>query len=226
MNIKLSGNGVGENKVVFEKLLAKWDELFTRKSLFDEIEFAEGDKDGTITLTNDETELSFYQTEASKANRNDIALSLSGLGAVMSYVFDMKFLHGEDGKVRKKFEEPKRDAVILTDIVYEVYAEKRISFVFSKYTDSKEVILHIEFTDDESDSVLSAMVTASADDDSLPSLEDVLGTLGKDEMHKHLAVFKEQIVSRAGELNKEMQKKLEKELNEQLQPAFEALDNL
>lgn len=34
MNIKLSGNGVEENKVVFEKLLAKWDELFTRKSLF------------------------------------------------------------------------------------------------------------------------------------------------------------------------------------------------
>lgn len=226
MNIKLCGNGVGENKVVFEKLLAKWDELFTRKSLFDEIEFAEGDKDGTITLTNDETELSFYQTEASKASRNDIALSLSGLGAVMSYVFDMKFLHGEDGKEHKKFEEQKRDAMILTDIVYEVYAEKRISFVFSKYTDSNEVVLHIEFSDDNSDTDLSAMVTSSADDDSLPSLEDVLGALGKEDMYKHLAVFKEQIVSRAGELNKEMQKKLEKELNEQLQPAFEALDNL
>ena len=72
MNIKLSGNGIGENKVVFEKLLTKWDELFTRTSLFDEMEFVETDNDGTITFTNDNAELSFYQTETSKAYRNDL----------------------------------------------------------------------------------------------------------------------------------------------------------
>ena len=219
MNIKLSGNGVGENKVVFEKLLAKWDELFTRKSLFDEMEFAEGDNDGTITFTNEDTELSFYQTEVSKATRSDLAISMSGFGAALSYVFSMDFLHDEDGNKRKKLEEPSRNAVILTDIVYEVYAEKRISFVFSKYTDSNEVILHIEFTDDKSDTDLSAMVTASADDGSVASLEHVLGALEKGEIYKHLSAFKNSV----DDCRKKLQ---EKNHLEQFETAFDALENL
>ena len=146
MNIKLSGNGVGENKVVFEKLLTKWDELFTRTSIFDEMEFVETDNDGTIIFTNDNSELSFYQTEVSKAYRNDIFIPGSGLEMGIGII---SLFRDKKRNEYKRMGPVKRNAVILLDIVYETYAQKRISFVFSKYTDSNEIILHIEFTDDE-----------------------------------------------------------------------------
>lgn len=226
MNIKLFGNGVGENKVVFEKLLAKWDELFTRQGIFDEMECAETEKDGSVTFTSEDTELSFYQTEASKANRIDIAIAASGLGTALSYIAGMKFLHDEDGSERKKLEEPRRNAVIVTDIVYEVYAEKRIAFVFSKFADSNEVILRIEFSDDESDSDLEAKVTATADDESLVSLDALLEELGKGEVVAKFVEFAKQVVERKSELERALQEDAEEERNKALKPAFDALDNL
>lgn len=223
MNIKLSGNGIGENKVVFEKLLTKWDELFTRTSLFDEMEFVETDNDGTITFTNDNAELSFYQTETSKAYRNDLFIPGSELAIGMGII---SILHDRKGNVLKQLGEVKRHAVILMDVVYETYAQKRISFVFSKYTDSNEIILHIEFTDDESDCDLSALITATCEDNTLPSLEDVLKALSKDNMIEHLDFFKKQIIEHESELKNIMQQKIEKERNEKLLPTFDALNSL
>lgn len=223
MNIKLSGNGIGENKVVFEKLLKKWDELFTRTSLFDEMEFVETDNDGTISFTNDNAELSFYQTEASKAYRNDLFIPGSELAIGMGII---SILHDRKGNVLKQLGEVKRHAVILLDVVYETYAQKRISFVFSKYTDSNEIILHIEFTDDESDSDLSALITATCEDNTLASLGDVLKALGKDNMIEHLDFFKKQVIEHESELKNSMQQKTEKERNEKLLPAFDALNSL
>lgn len=223
MNIKLSGNGIGENKVVFEKLLKKWDELFTRTSLFDEMEFVETDNDGTISFTNDNAELSFYQTEASKAYRNDLFIPGSELAIGMGII---SILHDRKGNVLKQLGEVKRHAVILLDVVYETYAQKRISFVFSKYTDSNENILHIEFTDDESDSDLSALITATCEDNTLASLGDVLKALGKDNMIEHLDFFKKQVIEHESELKNSMQQKTEKERNEKLLPAFDALNSL
>lgn len=223
MNIKLSGNGIGENKVVFEKLLKKWDELFTRTSLFDEMEFVETDNDGTISFTNDNAELSFYQTEASKAYRNDLFIPGSELAIGMGII---SILHDRKGNVLKQLGEVKRHAVILMDVVYETYAQKRISFVFSKYTDSNENILHIEFTDDESDSDLSALITATCEDNTLASLGDVLKALGKDNMIEHLDFFKKQVIEHESELKNSMQQKTEKERNEKLLPAFDALNSL
>lgn len=223
MNIKLSGNGVGENKVVFEKLLTKWDELFTRTSLFDEMEFVETDNDGTITFTNDNAELSFYQTETSKAYRNDLFIPGSELAIGRGII---SILHDRKGNVQKQLGEVKRHAVILMDVVYETYAQKRISFVFSKYTDSNEIILHIEFTDDESDCDLSALITATCADNTLASLEDVLKALSKDNMIEHLEFFKKQVVEHEARLKSIIQQKTEEERNEKLQPAFDALNSL
>ena len=223
MNIKLSGNGIGENKIVFEKLLAKWDELFTRTSLFDEMEFVVTDNDGTVIFTNDNAELSFYQTEVSKAYRNDLFIPGSefsiGIGIISIF-------HDRKGNEQRKLGEVKRHAVILMNIVYEIYSQKRISFVLSKYTDSNEIILHIEFTDDETDSDLSALITATCEDNTLASLEDVLKTLTKDQMIEHLDFFKKQVVQHEAELKNIMQQKKEKERNEKLLPAFDALNSL
>lgn len=223
MNIKLSGNGVGENKVVFEKLLTKWDELFTRTSIFDEMEFVETDNDGTIIFTNDNSELSFYQTEVSKAYRNDIFIPGSGLEMGIGII---SLFRDKKRNEYKRMGPVKRNAVILLDIVYETYAQKRISFVFSKYTDSNEIILHIEFTDDESDSDLSASITATCEDNTIATLQDLLKTLNKEKMIVHLDFFKEQVTEHISELKKIIQQKEEKERNEKLLPAFDALDNL
>ena len=112
------------------------------------------------------------------------------------------------------------------DVVYETYAQKRISFVFSKYTDSNEIILHIEFTDDESDCDLSALITATCADNTLASLEDVLKALNKDNMIEHLEFFKKQVVEHEARLKSIIQQKTEEERNEKLQPAFDALNSL
>lgn len=223
MNIKISGNGVGENKLVFEKLLAKWDELFTRTGLFEEMKCVETDNDGTVTFTNDVAELCFYQTEESSAYRNDAFIPGSELALGMGIV---SIFHDIKGNVRKQLGEVKRHAVILMDIVYEIYAQKRISFVLSKYTDSNEIILHIEFTDDESDCDLSALITATRDDNTLASLEDILKALSKDMMIEHLDFFKKQVIEHESELKTIMEQKKEKEKNEKLLPAFDALNSL
>lgn len=223
MNITISGNGVKENKVAFDKLLAKWDELFTREGLFEEMEFAETESDGTVSFTNEDSELSFYRTEADKASRIDFMISGEKLGSALNYIVGMKFLHDKDGSERKKLEEPSRNAVIVTEIVYEIYSEKRISFVFSKFTDTNDVLLRVEFSDDSSDTDLGASVTACADDKSLVSLEALLGTLGKNEMSEHISLF----AKRVNEYAKKLQEKMtEAELEERLQPAFDALENL
>lgn len=223
MNITISGNGVKENKVAFDKLLAKWDDLFTREGLFAEMEFVETESDGTVSFTNEDSELSFYQTEADKASRTDFMISGEKLGSAMNYIVGLKFLHDKDGSERKKLEEPSRNAVIVTEIVYEIYAEKRISFVFSKFTDTNDVILRIEFSDDSSDTDLETSVTACADDKSLVSLEALLGALGKNEISEHISLF----AKRVSEYAKKVQEKMtEAELEERLQPAFDSLENL
>lgn len=223
MNIKILGNGIDEKKVVFEKLLTKWDELFTRTSLFDEMEIVENDNDGTITFTNEDAELTFYQTEANKAYRNDVFVPGSELANGIGII---SIFHDRKGNVLHQLGKVKRHAVILMNIVYEIYAQKRIAFVFSKYTDSNEIILHIEFTDDESDSDLSALITATCEDNTLASLEDVLKALSKDNMIEHLDFFKKQVIEHESELKNIMQQKTEKERNEKLLPAFDALNSL
>lgn len=223
MNITVSGNGVRENKVAFGKLLAKWDELFTREGLFEEMKLVETESDGTVSFTNEDSELSFYQAEADKASRTDFMISGEKLGSAMNYIVGLKFLHDKDGSERKKLEEPSRNAVIVTEIVYEIYSEKRISFVFSKFTDSNDVLLRVEFSDDSSDTDLGANATAGADDKSLVSLEAMLGTLGKNEMSEHISLF----AKRVSEYTKKVQEKMaEAELEERLQPAFDALESL
>ena len=187
------------------------------------MEFAKTESDGTVSFTNKDSELSFYRTKADKASRIDFIISGEKLGSALNYIVGMKFLHDKDGSGRKKLEEPSRNAVIVTEIIYEIYSEKRISFVFSKFTDSNDVLLRVEFSDDSSDTDLRASVTASADDKSLVSLEALLGTLGKNEMSEHISLF----AKRANEYAKKLQEKMtEAELEERLQPAFDSLDNL
>ena len=226
MNIVLSGDGTKENKVVFDKLLAKWGELFARQSLLDEMEAAEDDGDGELTFTNDDTELRFYQTEASKAHRSDVMLSAAKLGASLNYIAGLKFLHDRNGTERKKLETPARSAVLLTDIMYEVDGEKQLSFTFSKFTDADGVLLRLAFTDDDSDADLEASVLASATDGAEVTLYDVLAALGQGKKAEQLEAFRRQVDAAARRLQEEAAAAAEEERMEALAPAFDALDDL
>lgn len=226
INIKLSGSGIEENKVVFDKLLAKWDELFTREGLFEEMEFAETESDGTVSFTNEDSELNFYQMEANKASRIDFMISGEKFGSALNYIVGMKFLHDKDGSERKKLEEPSRNAVIVTEIVYEIYSEKRISLVFSKFTDSNDVLLCVEFSDDSSDTELEAKVTAVSEENSEITLSALLTALGKEELCEHFDEFSQRIEENKKRLQEKIQEKTKQEELEKLQPAFDSLDNL
>ena len=226
MNITISGNGVKENKVAFDKLLDKWNELFTREGLFEEMEFVETESDGTVSFTNEDSELSFYRTEADKASRIDFMISGEKLGSALNYIVGMKFLHDKDGSERKKLEEPSRNAVIVTEIVYEIYSEKRISFVFSKFTDSNDVLLRVEFSDDSSDTELEAKVTAVSEENSEITLRALFAALDKEKIGEHFEEFSQRIEENKKRLHEKIQERTKQEELEKLQPAFDSLDNL
>lgn len=219
MNIKLSGDFDGNNKIIFEKLLAKWDELFTRKSLFEEMESVETDKAGVISFMNENEELRFYQTTSDKLLRSDSSLSFSGIGKALSYIVGMKFLKENQEEELKQLEEPAHSAMILTDIIYEVNAEKRISFTFSKFNDSDDVILHFEFSDDESDTSLSSKIIASGDGKTPITLIDLFDSFEIENLKEHFSIFVKNMEA--------CKQKLEASQNgEQYQSAFEALGNI
>lgn len=227
MNIKLAGNGVEEDKVVFEKLLAKWDELFTRETIFDGMELVETGIDGTVIFTNEDTELTFYQTESDKANKSDPMFSAEKVaGALKSMMITMKSL--DNDSARKKWDELKKRAVIVTKIVYEIDGEKQISFVFSKFIDSNanDVILHIEFGDDSNDTQLQAKVIAVSEEGSEITLNALLKALDKEEIYVHFENFISKIAEHKKELQDKIKTESEKEKLEKLQPAFDALDKL
>lgn len=240
MNIKLSGSGVEENKVAFDKLLAKWDELFTRETLFDEMKLVEVEEDGIVTFTNESTELSFYQTEAAKAKRVYISLTfepvrneLEKYGEAFGLLFAGKTIHANNIEQRIKntlknhnIDFQAKEAVKITEIIYEMNAEKRISFVFSKFTGSNDVVLHIEFSDDSSDTELNAKVTAVSEEKSEITLSVLLTALGKEELCEHFDEFSQRIEENKKRLQETIQEKTKQEELEKLQPAFDSLDNL
>ena len=239
MNITLSVDGIAENKVVFEKLLSKWKELFARSELLEEMESIECDENDTITFKNNDTEIRFYQTEINKAKRKDILLSFESVQTVFGQAFKglYSIIRGNASTINQELVAYKKaeseitgvqskEAVILTEIVYEVYAEKRISFVFSKFTDSNDVILHIEFSDDSSDTELKAKVIASSDEKSEITLENVLIELGKNDVYEAFSHFVSNISESEKRIKGKKQEEAEQEKLDKLQPAFEALNDL
>lgn len=240
MNIKLSGSGVEENKVAFDKLLAKWNDLFTRETLFDEMKLVEAEEDGTVTFTNETTELSFYQTEADKAKRIDISLTFESVrhelekyGEAFGALFAGKPCRANNIEQRIKntlknhnIDFQAKEAVKITEIIYEMNAEKRISFVFSKFTGSNDAALHIEFSDDSSDTELTAKVTATSEENSEITLHALFVALDKEEISEHFEEFSQRIEENKKRLQEKMQEESKQEKLEKLQPAFDSLDNL
>ncbi|MGP1459488.1 MAG: hypothetical protein ACTTKL_09280 [Treponema sp.] len=218
MNIEFGGNGDENNKVVFEKLLAKWDDLFTRKTLFDGMELAETEngeteKGETITFTHNDTKLTFYQTKSDKANKSDLMFSAEKVAAALESMISMKFLYND--LLNTELDESNRSVKIMTKIVYEIDTGKWITFGFSKITDSNDVILHIAFWDNLTKTELQAEVIAASEENSEITLNALLKALNKEEIYVHFENFKSQIA----EYKKQLQ-------FEKLQPAFDALDEL
>lgn len=204
MDIEFVGNTDGNNRVVFEKLLAKWDDLFTRKTIFDGMELVEtGDVEIVTMFSNGDTKLTFWQMESYKYDieylEKKVAESLKSLAAMKFAIDDF------DNNVK-----------IITEILYEVDAKKRILFVCKENTYSDNVILHTEFSDDSGDMGLHARVIADDEGENTEiTLNVLLKALDKEEIYVHFENFKSQIT--------EYKKKLQLE---KLKPSFDALDTL
>ena len=211
MDIKLFGDGVGENKVVFDRLLAKWNELFNRAELFDKFESVEEDKNGIITFSGKSSELSFYHTDdLAKAGRKDTFLSM-----------EPTYLIGGS-----QSQDWTANSVIMTEIVYKADSDRQITFVFS----SNHLIatLHIEFNDSERNTKLETKIMAGSKIGigSEISLQDLLEALDKQEVLEYLEPFTQRIEENKERIQLEMQKDAEQEMLENLKPAFDALSDL
>lgn|GEM_PF-6254406 len=218
MKIKFVGNSDGDIKVVFEKLLAKWDDLFTRKTLFDEMELVET-KDVKIvtTFSNGDTKLTFWQ----KDSYEDVPMYLKKEHDILVKSKDTMNFY------RNILENNGKN---ITGILYEVDAKKRILFMYIESTNSSNAILHIKFNDYSNRIELEANAFAVSKGVTLNAL---LKALDKEEIYVHLDNFASQIEK----CKKELQDKIkaesekekaerEKEKLEKLKPAFDALDTL
>lgn len=220
MKIKFVGNSDGDIKVVFEKLLAKWDDLFTRKTLFDGMELVETEGvEFVTTFSNGDTKLTFWQMDSYK----DVPMYLKKEHDILIKSKDTMNFY------RNILEDNGKN---ITGILYEVDAKKRILFMYIESTDSSDAILHIKFNDYSNRIELEANAFAVSKGDEV-TLNALLKALDKEEIYVHLDNFASQIEK----CKKELQDKIkaesekekaerEKEKLEKLKPAFDALDTL
>lgn len=205
----------GIDKVVFEKLLAKWDEIFQRESIFDEIESVE---------KNPMSAADVYTAPTFKISKN---FKVYEIVRKWPNIFERIFHPIEsvcDNLVSEYSKAPEEQ-----ELSYETHdGEKKIIFSFTKHIDKyisnvSTIIVNFKFYEN---SLENENLSINGSEEKVSTLEEYFSAIGKSEFYSHYEDFISKLESKRVALEKNQKEKDTQRKLDEMKNTFDALDNL